>query len=87
VQVRAAAISLQGRRLVVVATGPDLVADPAEANLTIETLEPVFGGVPVVLMALSEDDSPTYYGGQDLVRSLAGVPVDEMPWQDYEVGG
>jgi hypothetical protein len=41
----------------------------------------------VVLMALSEDDSPTYYGGQDLVRSLAGVPVDEMPWQDYEVGG
>jgi hypothetical protein len=87
VQVRAAAISLQGRRFVVLAAGPDLLADRAEANLTIETLGPAFGGVPVVLMALAEDDSPTYYGDQDLVRSLAGVPVDEMPWRDYEVGG
>jgi hypothetical protein len=84
-QVRAAAIALAGKQFVVVATGMDLLQNPSEADLTIDTLQPHFGDVPVVLMALRDDDSPAYYGDQELLRGLAGLPVDQMPWKDYDI--
>jgi hypothetical protein len=86
-QVRAAVIALAGRKLVVVATGMDLLQDPPEAELTIDTLQPHFGGVPVVLMALREDETPAYYGDRELLGALADLPVDRMPWKDYEIPG
>lgn len=84
-QVRAAAIALEGRKFVVAATGMDLLQNPPEADLTIETLQPHFGDVPVVLMALRDDDTPAYYGDRELLRSLAELPVDRMPWKDYDI--
>lgn len=83
-KIRAAAVSLGGTNFVVAATGMDLLQNRPEADLTIESLQPHFGGVPVVLMALRDDDSPAYYGDQDLVRALAEVPVEQMPWKDYD---
>ena len=85
-KVQAAAVSIQGVDFVVVLVGMDLVKDPAEANLVIDSLAPRFGGVPVLLMAQNDEGSPTYYGDQDLVRALAGVPIDKMPWKEYPVG-
>ncbi len=85
-KVQGAAISLEGVNFAVVAVGMDLVKNPGEADMAIETIQPAFGGVPVVLMAQNEQASPTYYGDEDLVRSLADVPIDKMPWKEYSVG-
>jgi len=41
--------------------------------------------VPVVLMAQKENGTPVYYGDENLVRSLADVPIDKMPWREYSV--
>lgn len=84
-EVQAAAISMGGNQFAVVHSGPELLTQQGEADMTIERLQPVFGGVPVVLMALMGDGSPRYYGDADLVALLAGVPVDQMPWKDYSV--
>ena len=84
-QVQAAAISLQGINFAIVIVGMELVNSPGEADMAIESLQPTFGGVPVILMAQNEQGSPTYYGDQDIVRLLADVPVDKMPWQEYRV--
>ena len=84
-KVQAAAISLGGVRFVVVVSGMDLINNPGEADLTIETLQPTFGGVPVLLMAQNEAGSPTYYGDEGLVRQMADIPVDKMPWKEYSV--
>ena len=54
--------------------------------MAIERFEPVFGGVPVLLMAQNEQGSPVYYGDQDLVRSMEDVPIERMPWKEYSVG-
>ena len=81
--VQAAAISLQGRNFAVVLAQLDLIHNSGEADLAIDTLQPKFGGVPVVLMAQKEDGTPVYYGDQDLVRSLEDLPVDNMPWKEY----
>jgi hypothetical protein len=83
-KIQAAAISLQGINFAVVLAQLDLIHNPGEADLAIDTLQPKFGGVPVVLMAQKEDGTPVYYGDQNLVQSLEDVPVDKMPWQEYQ---
>jgi len=84
-EIQAAAISLQGAQFVVAVVGMDLVNDPGEADMAIDTLQGKFGGAPVVLMAQTENDSPRYYGDQDLVKSLRDLPLEDMPWQSYSV--
>lgn len=84
-EVQAAAISLQNNNFVIILVGLDMVNNPGEADMAIDTLQGKFGNVPVVLMAQREDATPVYYGDQDIVASLRDVPVDEMPWKTYAV--
>ncbi|MDX1607278.1 MAG: hypothetical protein R3202_13890 [Candidatus Competibacterales bacterium] len=83
--VQAADTTLQGTRCAIVVVSPDLVANSGEADMAIERLRPTFGGAPVVLMAQKDDGSPVYYGDQDLVEALRGVPLEDLPWQEYRV--
>lgn len=83
--VQAAAISVQGNNLVIVLVGMDMVSNAGEADMAIDTLQPKFGNVPVILMAQREDTSPVYYGDQNLVSMLGDIPVDDMPWKEYAI--
>jgi hypothetical protein len=85
--IQGAAISLGGSNFVVVLVDMSLVEAHGEADMAIDRMGQGFGGAPVVLMAQREDGSPVYYGDGDLVRSLADVPVDEMPWREYSIAG
>ena len=82
-KIQGAAISLQGVNFAIAVVDMGLVNTHGEADMAIERISPSFGGVPVVLMAQKEDGSPVYYGDEDLVRSLADVPIDKMPWKEY----
>ena len=84
-EVQAAAISLQGNNFVVVLVGMEIVTQSGEADMMIDTLQPKFSNVPVILMAQREDASPVYYGEQDLVAMLRDIAVDDMPWKSYPV--
>lgn len=84
-EVQAAAISLQGNNFVVVLVGMEMVTQSGEADMMIDTLQPKFDNVPVILMAQREDTSPVYYGDQDLVTMLRDIAVDDMPWKSYPV--
>jgi len=83
VSLQAAAISLAGRRMMVVLAHLDLVQSPGEAEMLIADLRPRFGGVDMVLMGQDDDGAPHYYGDAELLALLAGVPVDRMPWKTY----
>lgn len=85
-EVQAAGIAIGGSNFVIVLVEVQLVESAGEADMALDTLSAKFGGVPVVLMGQREDGSPVYYGDQDLVNSLRGVPVDEMPWKTYALG-
>jgi hypothetical protein len=80
-----AAISLKGENFAIAVVDMDLVKSHGEADMAIETISPTFGGVPVVLMAQKDDGTPVYYGQESLVRSLADIPVDKMPWKEYSI--
>lgn len=85
-QLQAAAITLQGRRMLVVLAGMDLLRSPGEADMLIADLRPRFGGVEVVLMAQDDSDTPHYHGAAELMDLLADMPIDKMPWKSYPVG-
>lgn len=84
-QVQAAAISLQGRRFVVVLVPLDLVRSGGEADMLAADLRPRFGGADLVLMGQTDDGTPEYHGAAELCALLADVPVDRMPWKTYHL--
>lgn len=84
-KIQAAAISLQGVNFAIALVDLNLINAHGEADMVIENLSPGFAGVPIVLMAQKEDGTPVYYGDQDLVRSLADIAIDNMPWQEYSI--
>jgi hypothetical protein len=86
-KIQAAAISLQEVNFAIAVVDMDLLNTHGEADMAIERISPSFAGVPVVLMAQKEDGSPVYYGDEELVHSLADVPIDKMPWKEYSVAG
>jgi hypothetical protein len=45
----------------------------------------LFGGIPVVSMEQDGRGVPTYFGRRDLVRFLASVPMEAIPWKRYTV--
>ncbi|MBK6295740.1 MAG: hypothetical protein IPF55_16785 [Rhodoferax sp.] len=82
-QLQAAAISLQGHRMLVVLVGLNVVQSPGEADMLSADLCGRFGGVDVVLMGQHEDGTPQYHGDTALLQLLAEVPIDQMPWKTY----
>jgi len=84
-KVQAAALCVTGRNFVVVVTTEELVGNHGEADMAIETLSQGFGGAPVVLLAQLPNGTPRYYGARDLVELLRGMPVEKMPFKEYNV--
>ena len=85
-QVQAAAISLQGRQMLVVLVPMSVAGSAGEADMLAADLRPRFGDVDVVLMGQQDDGSPHYHGDQELLRLLADVPIAKMPWKHYSIG-
>ena len=82
-EVQAAAVSMQGRRMLVVLVPLDVVRSAGEADMLIADLRPRLGNVELLLMGQEGDGTPNYYGDAALVDLLADVPIDKMPWKAY----
>jgi hypothetical protein len=80
---QAAAVSIAGRRMMVVLVPLEVVQSPGEAEMLVADLRPRLGGVDIVLMGQDDDGTPHYQGDAELVSLLAEVPVDRMPWKTY----
>ncbi|MDP1534079.1 MAG: hypothetical protein Q8N44_08325 [Rubrivivax sp.] len=80
---QAAAIQLQGVRMLVVLVGMDLLASPGEADMLAADLGARFGAVDIVLMAQDDSGAPQFHGAAANVDLLADVPIDKMPWRAY----
>ena len=80
-----AVIREQGVTFAVVIVKSHVIDNSAEANQAITAFQPVFPGLPVVLMAQDYQGTPTYYGRQDIARFLASVPLEAIQWKQYTV--
>lgn len=82
-QFMGAVIKEQGVTFAVVIVRPETFNDKAFADKLIDTFEPSFGGIPVILMAQDAKGTPTYYGRTDISNFMANVPLENIPWKTY----
>ncbi len=78
-----ALIKEQGVNFAIVIVKKAMLDNRSAAENAIRSFQPVFSGVPVILMAQDSRGVPSYFGRQDVVNFLAHVPMTSIPWREY----
>lgn len=78
-------ITEQGVTFAIVIVKKHVLDSSNEANNAIRTFSPVFGYIPVILMAQDSQGIPTWYGRRDIVNFLRNVPLSAIPWKEYSL--
>ncbi len=78
-----ALIKEQGVKFAIVVVKRGVIQSPTQRESAQRGFGSAFPGVPVVLMAQDTRGVPTYWGRPDLVRFLAKVPMQAIPWKEY----
>ncbi|HEU0131237.1 MAG TPA: hypothetical protein VFQ85_09640 [Mycobacteriales bacterium] len=83
-KITAAVVREQGTTFAVVIVKQSAM-QPHNRDETQRSLQPLFPGVPVVLMSQDRRGIPTYWGRRDISRFLAGIHLARLPWREYRV--
>jgi hypothetical protein len=75
----------QGVTFAIVIVKKHVLDSTSEASETIRSFAPVFGHIPIVLMAQDSRGTPTWYGRPDIVRFLRNVSLSAIPWKEYSL--
>lgn len=78
-------IKEQGVTFAIAIVKPHVLNNSIEANRIARSFVPIFGFIPVVLMAQDHRGVPTWYGRTDIVRFLRNVPLQAIPWNEYTI--
>ncbi|MCB2156548.1 hypothetical protein KQI84_16855 [bacterium] len=78
-----AVIKEQGVTFAIVIVKRHVIQSNFVADEAIAKCQPLFPGLPVILMAQDTFGVPTYYGRQDIARFMANVPIQAVPWKRY----
>ncbi|MEH1895729.1 MAG: hypothetical protein V7K94_10625 [Nostoc sp.] len=62
-----------------------IVDHKTEADKAIHVFQPIFPGIPIVLMAQDSRGIPTYYGRQDISQFMANIPIECVPFKEYTI--
>ena len=84
-QFEGAVIREQGVTFAIVVVRQSVLQSTTEANRAIQSFQPAFPGMPVVLMAQDGRGRPTYFGRRDLSQFMANVPLRAVPWKRYTI--
>ncbi|MDX6255070.1 MAG: hypothetical protein QOJ11_1404 [Frankiales bacterium] len=60
-------------------------AQPGRREATLQGVASVFAGKPVILCSQDSRGVPSYFGRPDLVRFLANVSLDRLPWKKWRL--
>lgn len=58
---------------------------PHNRHRTQRSFQPLFPGMPVVLMSQDHQGTATYWGRSDISRFLASVEPARLPWREHQV--
>lgn len=83
VKIQAAVVKEQDVTFTVVVVKPHVINSQHEARQTAATLTRYFPGMPIVLMAQDANGRPTYLGRPDIVKFLANVFMEALPWKEF----
>ncbi len=78
-----ALVKEQGVTFGIIIVKPHVLNSPSETASMRGFGVRAFGPVPIILMAQDSRGVPTYLGRRDIVKFLAKVPVQAIPWREY----
>lgn len=81
------ALEEQGVKFAVVVVQRHVLQDHRQATSAQLGFSRFFPGLPVILMAQDASGRPTYYGRTDIAKFMANVPLNAIPWKEYDVHG
>ena len=84
-QIDGAIVKEQGVTFAVVVVKRSVLQSPVRRGKAIESFQPLFPGLPLVLMAQDSRGVPSYHGRQDIVKFLANIDHQRIPWKRYTV--
>ncbi len=76
-------IKEQGVTFAVVIVKKHIIDSRHEAEKAIASFQPIFPGMPIVLMAQDSRGRPTYFGRDDIAKFMSKVPLHAVPWKEY----
>jgi hypothetical protein len=82
-QFQGAVVKEQGVTFAVVVVQRHVVEDPNHAEQAISSFSGAFPGIPIVVMGQDPWGRARYYGRRDIVNFLANVPIQHIPWRQY----
>lgn len=80
-----AVVREQGVTFAIAAVQRAVLDSPRRRQEVQDEATRLFDGLPTVLMAQTSQGRARYFGRDDLVRFLARVPLDAIPWRTYTV--
>ena len=84
-RVQGAIIREQGITFGILIVKHHVLDNRTEANRLLPKASAVFGGIPTILMAQDNRGVPSYYGRRDIVKFMASVPLEAVPWKEYNL--
>ena len=79
-------IKEQGVTFAIVIVQRHIISNKSEADKIIASFQrEIFGAMPIILMAHDHHGTPIYYGRPDIVKFLASVPIQAIPWKEYSI--
>jgi len=78
-----AVIKEQGVTFAIVIVKKSVVDNSTDARKAINSFQPLFPGIPIILMAQDLRGIPTYCGRPDIVSFMKNIPLYAIPWKEY----
>lgn len=80
-----AVIKEQGVTFAVIVVKSSVINNRLEAKKIIDSFQPLFPGIPIILMAQDSKGFPHYFGRKDLVKFMVSVPIQAIPWKEFYI--
>lgn len=85
VTIEGAVIIEKGVTFAVIHVAPEVTRYTIKSTQTRRALMRFFPGMPIILMSLTNDGKPQYYGRKDIVDFLNSIRINQIPWKKYHI--
>ena len=83
--IEGAVIIEKGVTFAIIHVAPEVTRYTIKSTQTRRALMRFFPGMPIILMSLTSDGKPQYYGRKDIVDFLSGWRLNQIPWKKYHI--
>ena len=82
-KIQGAVIKEQGVSFAITVVKKHILTSQPQCQKAASSFQPLFPGLPIVLMAQDSRGIPTFWGRNDIVNFLSNIHPTQIPWKEY----